>query len=131
MLPSPAALLSAHATHTQFPEVADSVVHVLMDFLAGDGGMDVAIFVRSIVEQYASLRAGVLGKLLDSVRDISSAQVLCVSLWVVGTYCDGAEMLAQAFAELREAVGALPFETAAVSGTRGLRVALVLTLWHN
>lgn len=29
-----------------------SVVGVLMDFLNGDGAMDVILFVRSIVEQY-------------------------------------------------------------------------------
>lgn len=36
--------LSSHDTN--------SVVGVLMDFLNGDGAMDVILFVRSIVEQY-------------------------------------------------------------------------------
>ena len=34
------------------PGFPNSVVGVLMDFLNGDGAMDVILFVRSIVEQY-------------------------------------------------------------------------------
>ena len=35
-----------HQCAVKFPDVADSVVHVLMDFLSGDGAIDVIIFVR-------------------------------------------------------------------------------------
>ena len=79
----------------QFPDVADSVVHVLMDFLNGEGAMDVIIFVRAIVEQYPPLRASVLGKLISSIREIKCSSVLCVALWVLGTYCEGADSIAQ------------------------------------
>lgn len=35
-----------HQCAVKFPDVADSVVHVLMDFLSGDGAIDVIVFVR-------------------------------------------------------------------------------------
>lgn len=35
-----------HQCAVKFPDVADSVVHVLMDFLSGDGAADVIVFVR-------------------------------------------------------------------------------------
>ena len=35
-----------HQCAFKFPDVADSVVHVLMDFLSGDGAIDVIVFVR-------------------------------------------------------------------------------------
>jgi coatomer subunit beta len=37
-----------HQCAVRFPEVADSVVHVLMDFLSGDGAVDVVLFVRCV-----------------------------------------------------------------------------------
>ena len=37
---------------SRVPGFPNSVVGVLMDFLNGDGAMDVILFVRSIVEQY-------------------------------------------------------------------------------
>ena len=49
-----------HGCATKFATVAESVVAVLMDFLGGDGAMDVIVFARAIVEQYPQLRPGVL-----------------------------------------------------------------------
>jgi len=51
-----------HTCSLKHPEIAGSVVHVLMDFLGVDGGMDVIIFVRAIVEQNASLRSELVKK---------------------------------------------------------------------
>eukprot|EP00953_Heterococcus_sp_UTEX-ZZ885_P026678 14383-Heterococcus_DN1.PRE.2 len=79
----------------QFPDVADSVIHVLMDFLNGEGAIDVILFVRAISEQYPPLRLSILGKLTSSIRDMTSSPVLCVALWVLGTYIDGADPIAQ------------------------------------
>lgn len=42
-----------HASALPFVSLSlDSVVGVLMEFLNGEGAMDVILFVRSIVEQY-------------------------------------------------------------------------------
>jgi coatomer subunit beta len=82
-------------TKLQFPDVADSVIHVLMDFLNGEGAIDVILFVRAISEQYPPLRLSILGKLTSSIRDMTSSPVLCVALWVLGTYIDGADPIAQ------------------------------------
>jgi hypothetical protein len=38
-----------HTCAVRFPDVADSVVHVLMDFLSGDGAIDVIVFVRWVL----------------------------------------------------------------------------------
>jgi hypothetical protein len=44
-------LISAiHGCAVRFPEVANNVVHLLMDFLSGDGALPVIEFVREIVE---------------------------------------------------------------------------------
>ena len=40
-----------HRCATRYAEVADSVVLALLDFLGGDGGYDVMLCVKSIIEQ--------------------------------------------------------------------------------
>ena len=96
-----------HGCATKFATVAESVVAVLMDFLGGDGAMDVIVFARAIVEQYPQLRPGVLVKLLANFGDISAAPTLAVGLWIVSEYCEG-EMLEQAADELQNALGEPP-----------------------
>jgi len=99
-----------HTCATKFPDVADNVVHVLMDFLNGEGAMDVILFVRSIVEQYSTLKSLILDKLSSCLHDMNSSSVLCVALWVIGSYCDTSESLIKAFNEIKEAIGQLPLE---------------------
>ena len=62
---------SIHSCASKYPEVAGSIVGSLMDFLGGDGGLDVIIFVRAIVEQYPDLREDVLADLLANLDNVS------------------------------------------------------------
>ena len=101
---------SIHQCAVRFPDVAEGVIHTLMDFLDTDGAMDVVLFVRSIVEQYPDLRPGILRKLMASLEDVRSNGVLCVALWVLGQYCETAEELQSAFDAVSAAVGDLPLE---------------------
>jgi len=98
-----------HTCAVRFPQVAESVVHVLMDFLSTDSGMQVIIFVRSIIEQYEQLRASILSKLLSSLDDISNNGVLCVSLWILGEYCEAPESLEEAFTDINVLLGEASF----------------------
>lgn len=99
-----------HTCATKYPEVADAVVHVLMEFLGGEGAMDVMVFVRTILEQYPTLRQSVLGRLIESIPDMTTSPVLCVALWVLGTYCEEPDVVSQAFQTLKDATGPIPFD---------------------
>jgi coatomer subunit beta len=101
-----------HGCAVRFPHVAESVVHTLMDFLGGDGGMQVIIFVRAIVEQYPELRPALIGKLFTSLDDVSTNSVMCVCLWILGEYCELADTLSEAFQEITTQLGKPPFITA-------------------
>lgn len=95
--------LLIHSVHTcalKFPEIADSVIYVLMDFLGVEGAMDVVIFVRAIVAQYPPLRPTILDKLVLSLGDIQAAPVLAVALWIIGEYSEDDEKLEAGFDEL-------------------------------
>jgi len=106
-----------HSCAVKFPQVAESVVHTLMDLLSaganlegGDAGtgMQVAIFVRAIVEQYPELRLGLLQKLLSCLNDVTSNDVLCVCTWILGEYSEGG-MVTESFDTITEQLGEPPF----------------------
>ena len=86
-------LQAIHSCAVRFPDVAASVVHLLMDFL-GDlntaPALDVVFFVREIMETNPKLRPTILVRLLDSFGTIRSSRVCTCALWIVGEYCTSA-----------------------------------------
>jgi coatomer subunit beta len=102
---------SIHRCAVKFPDIADSVVHVLMDFLNTDGAMDVIVFVRAIVEQYPNLRESVLRKLLINFAEIQTSSVLNVALWIIGEYAgsETSDLLDDSFNEIIGNLGDPPF----------------------
>jgi coatomer subunit beta len=98
-----------HSCAARFPAVAESVVHTLMDFISTDGDMQVIMFVRAIVEQYPNLRPSILTKLLSTIDEVNTNQVMCVCLWILGEYCSDAETLGEAFEAITEQLGPPPF----------------------
>jgi coatomer subunit beta len=77
-----------HSYAVKFPECADSVVHLLMDFLGDDGAVDVMLFVRTIVGSYPALREGIIAKLQQSMDTIKTEKVFRIALWVLGEYSE-------------------------------------------
>lgn len=96
---------SIHTCAVKFPDVASSVVHVLMDFLGADGAMDVILFVRSIIQQYPPLRTEILNKLLAAFHEITASAVLATALWILGEYVESAELLNTGFDHILNSVG--------------------------
>ena len=78
--------MSATCCHSavKFPDVAGSVIQLLMDFL-GDtntaSALDVIFFVREIVETNEKLRPAILARLLDSFTQIRSSRVRSILLF--------------------------------------------------
>ena len=98
-----------HGCATKFPHVAEVVVHTLMDFLGGDGAMQVIVFVRAIMEQYPDLRRSIMQRLLMSVDQVTSRNVMCVCIWILGEYSEGAEILQESFTDITTQLGEPPF----------------------
>lgn len=121
--------LLIHAIHScavKFPDVAETVVPVLMDFLADQhqtSALDVALFVREIVEVHTQLRPSVMAKALDVFPTVHSARVLRITLWLLGEYCHSADEVARAFQTVKGALGSLPLlpadESAAAAAADG------------
>mmetsp|Transcript_26635 Transcript_26635/g.48988 ORF Transcript_26635/g.48988 Transcript_26635/m.48988 type:complete len:933 (+) Transcript_26635:63-2861(+) len=103
-------LISAiHGCAVRFPDVAESVVHTLMDFLSSDGGMQVIIFVRAIVERYPNLRPAILSKLITTVDEVTNNHVMCICLWILGEYCETSDTVKDAFDVISQQLGSAPF----------------------
>mmetsp|Transcript_6230 Transcript_6230/g.26099 ORF Transcript_6230/g.26099 Transcript_6230/m.26099 type:complete len:924 (+) Transcript_6230:252-3023(+) len=95
---------SMHTCAMKYPEVASSVVPVVMEFLGSEGAGEVVVFVRSIVQQYPSLRVEILEKLLNAFHEIRTAPVLATALWVLGEYLEG-DLVESGFDMITSCVG--------------------------
>ena len=73
--------------------------------------VQVIIFVRAIIDRYQHLRESILSKLFICLGEIQSAKVLRVALWIIGEYCEDADMLSEGLHTLKEHVGPLPFSS--------------------
>jgi coatomer subunit beta len=100
-----------HTCSIKCPDIAGSVVHILMDFLGADGALDVIIFVRAIMEQNAALRSVLLEKLINQLREIKLSSVLSVSLWIIGEYAEEDLLLELGYSEILRALGSPPFHS--------------------
>lgn len=75
-----------HKCALKFAEVVDSVVLVLLEFLSGDGGVEVMKCVKSVMEQYPHLRSTIISKLLENFNDITHPDAYRIVLWILGEY---------------------------------------------
>jgi len=99
-----------HDSAKKFPEVAESVVGILMELLSNSDrtSLQVATFVRAIIHEHPPLRLTLLPKLLDSLEDISSPPVMCVTLWILGEFT-APEDAQDTFDVIVKEVGSTPF----------------------
>lgn len=108
-----------HSCAIKFPEVASTVVHLLMDFL-GDSNVasaiDVVVFVREIIETNPKLRVSIITRLLDTFYQIRAARVCSCALWIIGEYCLSLSEVESGIATIKQCLGDLPFYTATEEG---------------
>eukprot|EP00536_Pseudo-nitzschia_multiseries_P005570 jgi/Psemu1/254613/estExt_Genewise1Plus.C_1050036 len=101
---------SIHDCAKKFPETAESVVGILMELLSSTDrtSLQVATFVRAIIQEHPPLRQTLVPKLLDSLEDISSPPVMCVALWILGEFTNPEDAV-ETFDEIVKEVGSTPF----------------------
>lgn len=108
-----------HTCAIKFPDVASTVVHLLMDFL-GDtnvaSAMDVVVFVREIIETNPKLRVSIITRLLDTFYQIRAARVCSCALWIIGEYCLSLSEIESGIVAIKQCLGDLPFYTISEDG---------------
>ncbi|XP_045460972.1 coatomer subunit beta [Harmonia axyridis] len=78
-----------HQCCIKFPDVAVSVVPVLVEFLSDTNELaatDVMIFIREVIQKFGNLQPLIIEKLLEAFSDIKSVKVHRAALWILGEY---------------------------------------------
>ncbi|VAH76302.1 unnamed protein product [Triticum turgidum subsp. durum] len=108
-----------HACAVEYPEVAGSVVHLLMDFL-GDtnvaAAVDVVLFVREIIETNPKLRVSMVQRLSDTFYQIRASRVCSIALWILGEYSLSLSEVESAITTIKQCLGDLPLFTLSEEG---------------
>lgn len=97
-----------HSCAIKFPQIADDVVLVLMDFVSDANtasAVDVIAFVKEVMETFPHLRHGITERLIDLFADLKTARVLRGALWILGEYASTPEALEKIKAKIKLAIG--------------------------
>ncbi|XP_062501156.1 coatomer subunit beta-like isoform X2 [Corticium candelabrum] len=100
-----------HSCSIKFPDVAPTIIPVLLEFLSDtneDAAADVLVFVREAIQCYDSLKPTVLSKLLDEFHRIKSVRILRAALWILGEYCVTLPDIRHVMDEVKKSLGEIP-----------------------
>ncbi|KAI3970007.1 hypothetical protein MKW92_022714 [Papaver armeniacum] len=100
-----------HSCAIKFPEVASTVVHLLMNFLGESNvasAIDMVVSIREIIETNPELRVAIITRLLDMLYQIRAACVCSCALWIIGEYCLSLSEVESGLATIKQCLGDLP-----------------------
>lgn len=100
-----------HSCSIKFPDVANSVIPVLTEFLSDTNELascDVLIFIREAIEKFPSLRSLVVEKLLEVFPQIKSTKIHRSAMWILGEYAANAKEVIEVFDVIQQTLGEVP-----------------------
>ena len=77
---------SIHALAVKYPEVADTVVLLLLDYLNSDSGVSILLLVKEMLLHHENLLHPVLTKLTQVFESLENEEVLLVALWTLAEF---------------------------------------------
>jgi len=109
-----------HSCTGQYPEHAQSVMFLFMDFLTESDqttATEVVMFLRETLAGSAELRVPVFQRLAEILGDIHQSRVLRGCLWLFGEFCDEDDLILDVVEAFLAALRPLPlvFEEAATA----------------
>ncbi|ESZ94761.1 coatomer beta subunit [Sclerotinia borealis F-4128] len=102
---------SIHQCAIKFSEVAESVVDLLMDFIAdfnNTSAVDVISFVKEVVEKFPKLRPSIVERLVSTLSEVRAGKVYRGALWIVGEYSLEPNDIRDAWRRIRASLGEIP-----------------------
>ncbi|XP_030844393.1 coatomer subunit beta [Strongylocentrotus purpuratus] len=100
-----------HSCSVKFPDVAATVIPLLMEFLSDTNELaaaDVLVFVREAIERFEQLKPLVISKLLEVFPTIKAVKIHRAALWILGEYCTTIEDIQSLMTEVRNLLGEIP-----------------------
>lgn len=95
----------------QFPDVAGTVIPVLVEFLSDTNELaatDVLVFIREAVQKFSDLRASIIEKLIEAFPAIKSVKVHRAALWILGEYAVTSKDINNIMDVINQAIGEIP-----------------------
>merc|ERR1712227_463057 len=100
-----------HSACIKFPDVANTVIPLLMEFLSDTNelaAMDVLIFVREAMNRFSNLRPVMIEKLLEAFPCIKGVKIHRAALWILGEYCERGQDMQALLSAVRQSLGEIP-----------------------
>ncbi|XP_062128234.1 coatomer subunit beta [Drosophila sulfurigaster albostrigata] len=99
-----------HTCSIKFPDVAGSVIPVLVEFLSDTNelaAVDVLIFIREAIQKFPALRALIIKHLIEAFPQIKSSKIHRAAVWILGEYVEGPQIL-EVIAAIQQTLGDIP-----------------------
>ncbi|CAK9052718.1 Coatomer subunit beta (Beta-coat protein) (Beta-COP) [Durusdinium trenchii] len=103
-----------HACTGQYPDQAQSVMFLLMDFLTESDqttATEVVMFLRELIANYSEMRLPILQRLAECIGDVSQSRVLRGCLWLFGEYCEDEALIESVIQAVLTSLRPLPLVT--------------------
>uniref|UniRef100_A0A915DJP9 Coatomer subunit beta n=1 Tax=Ditylenchus dipsaci TaxID=166011 RepID=A0A915DJP9_9BILA len=100
-----------HSATIKFPDVAQQIFPVLMEFLSDQSetaASDVLVFIREAIQRLPHLRTVIVTQLLEVFPFIRNANIFRSALWILGEYSDNSETIVKVFELVKSSLGELP-----------------------
>lgn len=100
-----------HTCCIKFPDVAATVIPVLVDFLSENNeaaATDVLVFIREAIQKFNNLQPLIIEKLLEVFLNIRSVKVHRGALWILGEYATTKQDIESLMSRIRSSLGELP-----------------------
>eukprot|EP00435_Cladocopium_sp_Y103_P037092 s2282_g9.t1 len=100
-----------HACTGQYPDQAQSVMFLLMDFLTESDqttATEVVMFLRELIANYTDMRMPILQRLAECIGDVSQSRVLRGCLWLFGEYCEDQALIESVIQSVLTSLRPLP-----------------------
>jgi coatomer subunit beta len=100
-----------HQCSVKFPDVAASIIPILIEFLSDQNELaaaDVLVFVREAIQRFDNMNKLVISKLLENFSAIKALKIHRAALWILGEYCTTAEDIQSVMNLIRQSLGEIP-----------------------
>lgn len=100
-----------HSCCIKFPDIAATVIPVLLEFLSDsneNAATDVLLFIREAIHRFEHLQPLIIAKLLEAFSSIKSVKVHRAALWILGEYASSQEDMESVMREVKATLGELP-----------------------
>jgi len=108
-----------HACTGQYPEQAQNVMFLLMDFLTESDqstATEVVMFMRELIANYPDLRMPILQRLAECIGEVSQSRVLRGCLWLFGEFCEEETLIESVIEGVLTSIRPLPLVAQESSG---------------